>query len=94
MAKLIDTGLLIDLTRSRSPKVLKEFIAPFVDDVEACVADPIIFELVRGATDAEVQLLTEYFNNLRRLPSPDGLWKAAADLGRTYRKPFVMPDKV
>jgi predicted nucleic acid-binding protein len=51
MALLIDTSLWIDLTRSRSPQPLKAFVAPYVNDPEARLTDPIIFELLRFATD-------------------------------------------
>ncbi len=56
MASLIDSSLWIDLTRARSPRTLKAFIAPFVNDAQACVAEPIAFEVLRHATDAETPI--------------------------------------
>jgi predicted nucleic acid-binding protein len=41
MATLIDSSLWIDLSRARSPRTLKAFIAPYVNDPQACVAEPI-----------------------------------------------------
>lgn len=38
MARLIDTSLWIDLTRAKSPAALKTFVAPYVNDPDACLA--------------------------------------------------------
>lgn len=86
MARLIDTSLWIDLTRGRSPLALKEFIAPYVDDPDACLAEPIVFELLRNASDAEAAQLSGYFVSMPRLSDPEGLWSGAASLGRACRK--------
>jgi hypothetical protein len=40
MTLLLDTSLWIDFTRTRSPPPLKQFIAPFVLDPEAHLAEP------------------------------------------------------
>ena len=40
MTLLLDTSLWIDFTRTRSPAPLKQFIAPFVLDPEAHLAEP------------------------------------------------------
>jgi len=53
MAKLIDSSLWIDLTRASSPRALKALIAPYVNDPQACIAEPIAFDVIRHATDAE-----------------------------------------
>jgi predicted nucleic acid-binding protein len=86
MAQLIDTSLWIDLTRSRSPSALKTFVAPYINDPEAHLADPIAFELLRFATDTEASELTRYFANIPKLLSPDDLWTRAAELGQECRK--------
>jgi predicted nucleic acid-binding protein len=86
MAQLIDTSLWIDLTRLRSPGALKAFVAPYINDPEADLADPITFELLRFATDAEASLLTQYFANVPKLSCPDDLWTLAAKLGQECRK--------
>jgi predicted nucleic acid-binding protein len=89
MAALIDTSLWIDLTRSRSPRPLKALIAPHVNDPEACLCEPIAFEVLRYATDAEVRQLTRYFETLPLLSSPDNLWSQGAELGRACRRKGV-----
>ena len=49
MARLIDTNLWIGLTRARSPRAVKAFVALQVLDPQACLAEPIIFEVLRKA---------------------------------------------
>ena len=89
MATLIDSSLWIDLTRARSPRSLKAFIAPYVNDPEACLAEPIAFEVLRHATDAEAEKLTRHFETMPLLASPVNLWSMAADLGRSCRRAGV-----
>ena len=45
MTLLLDTSLWIDVTRARSPAALKQFIAPFVHDPAAHLAEPVRFGL-------------------------------------------------
>jgi predicted nucleic acid-binding protein len=87
MAILIDSSLWIDLSRARSPRTLKAFIAPYVNDPQACVAEPIVFEVLRHATEAEK--LIRHFETMPMLTSPAVLWGRAADLGRTCRRAGV-----
>lgn len=86
MATLIDSSLWIDLTRARSPRALKAFIAPFVNDPQACLAEPIVFEVLRHATDAEAEKLIRQFETMPLLASPGDLWRGATDLGRACRR--------
>ena len=86
MAKLIDSSLWIDLTRARSPRVLKAFIAPHVNDSEACLAEPIIFEVLRHATDDEAEKMTRQFETMPLLASPADLWSRGIELGRACRR--------
>ena len=53
MAVLLDTSLWIDFTRARSPLALRQFIAPYVLSPDAVLAEPIVFEVLRHATDQE-----------------------------------------
>jgi predicted nucleic acid-binding protein len=86
MATLLDTNLWIDLTRARSRRQLKTFIAPFVLDPQACLAEPVVFEVLRSATDAEVRQLTSHFRTLPLLASPPDLWSRGVELGRACRR--------
>jgi predicted nucleic acid-binding protein len=86
MATLIDTSLWIDFARVRSPKAIKRFIAPYILDPEAHLAEPIAFELLRHATAAEAKQLGQQFATLPMLATPALLWTQAADLGQACRR--------
>jgi predicted nucleic acid-binding protein len=85
MASLIDTSLWVDFTRTRSPKTLKQFIAPYILHPEAHLAEPIVFEILRHATAAEARQLTQQFHTLPMLATPPQLWSDAAGLGQACR---------
>lgn len=82
MSRLVDTSLLIDFTRARSPRALKAFVAAYLGDPEACVAEPIVFEVLRHADDHETKLLSELFETLPLLETPPDVWRLGASLGR------------
>lgn len=86
MATLIDTSLWIDFTRARSPKTLKQFIAPYILHPDAHLAEPIIFEILRHATPTEYNQLSQQFQTLLLLATPPDLWNRAAELGRICRQ--------
>jgi predicted nucleic acid-binding protein len=85
MKLLLDTSLWIDFTRTRSPRALKAFIAPFVLDPAAHLAEPVRFELLRSASPQEARLLEVQFATLPCLPTPVDLWQRAAALGQACR---------
>ena len=91
MAKLIETTLWIDFTRARSPRALKDFIAGYIIDSAACVAEPIAFEVLRYATTEEQQLFEEQLRTMVSLPSPTTFWSDAAMLGRRCRENGLTP---
>jgi len=86
MAKLVDASLWIDLSRARSPRALKAFVAPYVDDPEACLAEPIVFEVLRYADDVEAKLLSQLFETLPLLATPPEIWRFGVSLGRACRR--------
>jgi predicted nucleic acid-binding protein len=86
MTLLLDTSLWIDFTRARSPASLKQFIAPFVLDPEAHLAEPVRFELLRSARPDETRQLEAQFATLPSLPTPTDLWQRAIDLGQACRQ--------
>src|SRR5260370_13583241 len=86
MATLIDTSLWIDFIRTRSPRALKQFIAPYVLHPDACLAEPVAFEILRHATAAEARQLTQQFQTLPTLGTPPDLWTQAALLGQACRR--------
>lgn len=86
MPTLIDTSIWIDFTRTRSPRKLKQFIAPFILDPDAHLAEPITFEILRHATPAEAKQLTQQFQTLPMFATPPALWSDAACLGQACRQ--------
>jgi len=85
MITLIDTSLWIDFTRKRSPRSLKQFIAPYILHPTAHLAEPVAFEILRHATPEESRQLTRQFQTLPVLTTPADIWSRAADLGRECR---------
>lgn len=86
MPTLIDTSLWVDFTRTRSSRTIKQFIAPFILDPDAHLAEPIVFEILRHATPAEARQLTQQFATLPVLPTPPQLWMEAVKLGQACRQ--------
>jgi predicted nucleic acid-binding protein len=86
MATLIDTSLWIDFVRAKSPQPVKRFIAPFLLDPQAHLAEPVVFEILRHATPAEDKQLRQQFQTLPALPTPTDLWTQAAALGQACRR--------
>ena len=86
MASLLDASVWIDFTRWRSPRHLKEMIAVYVLDPNACVAEPVVFEVLRHASDEELLPLQAQFDTMSMLATPPTLWQDAADLGRRCRQ--------
>lgn len=86
MTLLLDSSLWIDFTRARSPAPLKQFIAPYVLDPEAHLAEPVRFELLRSARPEESRQLEAQFATLPTLATPADLWQRAINLGQACRQ--------
>jgi predicted nucleic acid-binding protein len=86
VARLLDSNLWIALIRPKSPRALKKLIVPHVIDAQAALAEPVVFEVLRGATDGETSRLTQYFEALPMLANPADLWSAGVELGRACRR--------
>src|ERR1700676_4863604 len=86
MPTLIDTSLWIDFTRTRSPRTIKRFVAPYILHPDAHLAEPITFEILRHATAAEANQLTQQFQTLPMLATQPLLWTKAAELGQACRR--------
>lgn len=85
-AALIDSTLWIDFTRARSPRSLKQFIAPYILAPEAALAEPIAYEVLRHATDEEIPVVQAQFQTMPLIPTPSDLWSSAAKLGQSCRR--------
>ena len=91
MATLIDTSLWIDFTSARSPKGLKQFIAPYILHPAAHLAEPVTFEVLRHATAEESRELNRQFQTFPYLSVPPDLWRRATELGQACRKKGINP---
>jgi predicted nucleic acid-binding protein len=69
-------------------------IAPYILDPAACLAEPIVFEVLRSAADAEARQLTDYFQTLVLLASPSDLWSSGVELGRACRRIGFSPGSI
>jgi predicted nucleic acid-binding protein len=86
MARLIESSLWVDFTRSKSPQVLKARIQPWIMDAEAALCEPVAFEVLRHATPQERPLIEAQFATLPLLPTPARLWQLATRLGQQCRE--------
>ncbi len=91
MAQLIDASLWVDFMRARSPHHLKLFIAPYIFDPDACLAEPVMFEVLRYATAQKARQIEEQFKTLPVLSTPASIWADATALGRRCRREGLTP---
>ena len=89
MPKLLDATLWIDFTRSRSSRNLRQLIAPYIFDSDACVAERVVFEVLRYANEEETRWLEAQFHVMPTLSTPVTLWRDASVLGRRCRRAGV-----
>lgn len=85
MARLIESSLWVDFTRSKSPLALKTLIQPWILDPLACLCEPIAFEVLRHATPQEQKWISAQFETLPLLPTHSHLWRDATRLGQQCR---------
>lgn len=86
MARLIESSLWVDFTRSKSPQTLKARIQPWIMDAGAALCEPVAFEVLRHATLQERTLIEAQFSTLPLLPAPSRLWQMATRLGQQCRE--------
>jgi predicted nucleic acid-binding protein len=82
MAALIDTSIWIDLFRAKAPRAVKLRAQHIVDALDACLCEPIVFELTRSAPVDQRARITEYFATFPHLETPRDLWRGASRLGQ------------
>jgi len=85
MARLIESSLWVDFTRSKSPLALKTMIQPWILDPLACLCEPIAFYVLRHASPQEQKWINAQFETLPLLPTPIHLWRNATRLGQQCR---------
>jgi predicted nucleic acid-binding protein len=85
MAKLIDTSVWIDICRPGSPTRIKDFLASYVLDPQAHLAEPVVFEALRHASPQEAKSLRQEFQTFPMLATPSDLWDSATEIGQNCR---------
>ncbi|MEX2578724.1 MAG: PIN domain-containing protein [Verrucomicrobiales bacterium] len=85
MARLIESSLWVDFTRAKTPPERKVAIHRWIVDPEACLCEPVAFEVLRHATAEERLRIEAQFATLPLLSTPPLLWRDAARLGQACR---------
>src|SRR5687767_14713733 len=85
MARLIESSLWVDFTRRKSPVALKRLIEPWVLDPSAVLCEPVIFEILRHATEQERPMIEAQFSTYQVLTTPPRIWRRATLLGQKCR---------
>lgn len=85
MARLIESSLWVDFTRKKSPTALKLLIQPWILDPLAVLCEPVVFEILRHATEQERPLIEAQFSTIPVLSSPSRIWRDATLLGQKCR---------
>lgn len=82
MAALIDTSVWVDLFRPKAPRAVKRRAQHIVDALDACLCEPIVFEITRSAPPDQRERISRYFATFPLLETPRDLWPAATRLGQ------------
>ena len=82
MATLIDTSIWVDLFRTKAPRAIKLRAQHIVDALDACLCEPIVFEVTRSAPVDQRGRVAQYFGTFPQLETPRDLWPAATGLGQ------------
>src|SRR5438105_14042531 len=91
MARLLDSGLWVALLRRGASESLKTVAGKWIEDEESVLAEPIVFELLRFASEAEIKGFREASEGMAVLESPGEIWQQGWELGQACkRKGFLI----
>lgn len=91
MAQLLDSSLWVALMRRGASQALKAMISTWALDEESVLAEPVIFELLRFASEAEAKGFGESSEGMTILTTPPDVWQRGWELGQACkRKGFVV----
>lgn len=85
MPLLLDRSLWVDFTRPRTPRKIKQFVANFVFDPDAHLAEPIVFEILRCASPSEAKGIRQQFQTIPILSTHASVWNDAIALGQACK---------
>ena len=85
MSRLIDSSIWISIVRTPKASADCEVLRRIVNHPQACLCEPVLFEVTRGAPKHRQGQLTEYLDTTPVLPTPPSLWQDAVRLGQKCR---------
>lgn len=88
MARLIETSLWVDFTRAKTQPERKLEIQRWILATDACLCEPVAFEILRHATARERPPIEAQFETLRLLATPATLGFSSGLVTR----PFILKD--
>ena len=91
MATVIDTSIWFDLLHPKAPRAVKLRARQIVDALDACLCEPVVFEITRAAPVNQRGRIEEYFATFPHLATPVDLWPAATRLGQRCSAAGVTP---
>jgi predicted nucleic acid-binding protein len=86
MAQLIDSSLWMGLLRRGASGSLKEMVSPWIMDATSVLAEPVVFELLRFASDAELEGFNRSSKGMAVLETPADVWQQGWELGRACKR--------
>jgi predicted nucleic acid-binding protein len=91
MTNLVDSSLWIDYFRLKTPLAVKSQIDQIANNPDIVTCEPMLFELLRAASQAESARIEEYFATVPVLPTPQTLWTDARSLGQKCSNSGFLP---
>jgi predicted nucleic acid-binding protein len=89
---IIDSSVWVDFFRAASPAALKHQAAKLIEDERAMICEPVLFELLRATPAVARRNVQTQLELLPLAPTPDRLWRDAAQLGqKCLGRGFVPP---
>jgi predicted nucleic acid-binding protein len=88
---IIDSSIWVDFFRASSPAVLKYQAAKLIEDEQALVCEPVLFELLRATPAAARKNVQAQLDLLPLVRTPHRLWRDAAQLGQQCLRRGVIP---
>jgi len=82
---LIDTSVWIEYLRRRGSSEAKVLVGELLEKRQAIYTDPVLYELLLGASQKETAWIQSMFSHLDHIPFTLPHWEAAAQTGKQLR---------
>ncbi len=83
MDQVIDSSVWIDYLRTGTAEPVRRIADAVINDPQAVLCEQVVFELRRGASKKERQVLLKQLSTIPVLSTPSTLWTEAWRLGET-----------